>query len=111
VGLRAGLFVLLLAAVTAIAAPAFVDGGDRCATSAPCVADGGERHVPCITDARCGGTAAGAAGAVALLAVFAIGPAIPALLDRSHVESPRMVSPPLLLVQRLLRPPQPALPS
>ena len=103
--------MLLLAAVLALAAPAVADSSDGCATPAPCVSIGGEQPVPCMTDARCGGAATAAASSIALLAVFAFGPAIPALLDRRHVESPRMMSPPLLLVQRLLRPPQPALPS
>lgn len=104
---------MLVTLVVALAAPWAAAARDHagCVATAACVAADTDDAVPCVTDARCGGVSAASMGVALLMAVVAALAPVPALLARRHDAAPPVRSSPLLLVSRLLRPPQPALPS
>ena len=107
---RAWCLALLTAITVALAVPwALAPDATTCRPDATCVSAVDDATVPCVVDDGCAATVATAA--VALLAVVAASPVLPALAaGRSRAGDP--VAPRGRLdARRLLRPPQPALPS
>jgi hypothetical protein len=108
---RACLLALLTAIALAVLAPWTVRTADGCDTGhSACVSSSDHDAVPCVTDQRCAGAVVGA-GALALLAVAAASPALPAPVARRHRPARAAATPPRLGGDRLLRPPQAPLPS